>query len=112
MIGVTLDLGERRKVDVDLLSLAVDAAKYAGITIVFVSNPNAWDWEGRDKLPADGSQVKLISAVAEDNANTIVVGSTGVPIAMLWLPKIKAFFKPDHWARKLEMPSLTYLRAS
>jgi beta-glucosidase len=64
------------------------------VTIVFVGNTYVWESEGHDttsmNLPADGSQDALISAVAEANPKTIVVNSTGVPIAMSWLSKVKA----------------------
>ncbi|KAI4853970.1 family 3 glycoside hydrolase [Aureobasidium sp. EXF-8845] len=94
VMGVSLGLMEQAKAEEDLLTPAVDAAKNSDIAIVFVGNTNAWESEGRDmesmNLPANGSQDRLISAVAEVNPNTIVVNSTGVPIAMPWLPEVKA----------------------
>jgi beta-glucosidase len=41
-------------------------------------------------LPADGSQDRLISAVAAVNPNVIVVNSTGSPIEMPWLSEVSA----------------------
>jgi beta-glucosidase len=93
VMGVSLGLTEQAKAEEDLLTPAVEAAKNADVTIVFVGNTNAWESEGRDmesmNLPANGSQDALISAVADVNPNTIVVNSTGVPIAMPWLSKVK-----------------------
>jgi beta-glucosidase len=94
VMGVSVGLMEQAKAEEDLLTPAVEAAKNAEVAIVFVGNTNAWESEGRDmdsmNLPANGSQDALISAVAEANPNTIVVISTGVPIAMPWLSKAKA----------------------
>jgi beta-glucosidase len=94
VMGVSLGLMEQARAEENLLDPAVQAAKNTELAIIFVGNTNAWESEGRDmesmNLPANGSQDKLISAVAEINPNTIVVNSTGVPIAMPWLPKVKA----------------------
>ncbi|TIA85096.1 family 3 glycoside hydrolase [Aureobasidium pullulans] len=93
-MGVSLGMMEQSKAERDLLTPAVEAAEDAETAIIFVGNTTAWESEGRDmetmNLPADGSQDKLIDAVADVNPNTIVVVSTGVPIAMPWLSKVKA----------------------
>lgn len=41
-------------------------------------------------LPADGSQDRLISAVAAVNPNVVVINSTGSPIEMPWLSEVSA----------------------
>lgn len=41
-------------------------------------------------LPANGSQDRLISAVADVNKNTIVIINAGNPIAMPWLDRVSA----------------------
>ncbi|THX77323.1 family 3 glycoside hydrolase [Aureobasidium pullulans] len=93
-MGVSLGMMKQSMAERDLLTPAVEAAKDAETAIIFVGNTTAWESEGRDmktmNLPADGSQDRLIDAVADVNPNTIVVVSTGVPIAMPWLSKVKA----------------------
>lgn len=92
--GVILGFMEQQEFEQDVLQPAVEAAKSAETALIFVGNTNAWETEGRDmdslNLPADGSQDRLIDAVADVNSNTIVVNSTGVAIAMPWLSKVKA----------------------
>ncbi|TIA57753.1 family 3 glycoside hydrolase [Aureobasidium pullulans] len=93
-MGVSLGMMEQSKAERDLLTPAAEAAKNVETAIIFVGNTTAWESEGRDmettNLPADGSQDRLINAVADVNPNTIIVVSTGVPIAMPWLSKVKA----------------------
>lgn len=93
-MGVSLGMMEQSTAERDHLTPAIEAAKDAEAAIIFVGNTTAWESEGRDmetmNLPADGSQDKLIDAVADVNPNTIVIVSTGVPIAMPWLSKVKA----------------------
>ncbi|KAI5208164.1 family 3 glycoside hydrolase [Aureobasidium subglaciale] len=93
-MGISLGLMEQSVVESDLLAPAVEAAGNAEVAVVFVGNTTAWESEGRDmdsmNLPANGSQDKLVAAVAEANPNTIVVISTGVPVVMPWLSSVKA----------------------
>jgi len=94
VLGVGVGLMTQAVYEEDLLEDAIEAAKSSDLALVFVGNTNAWESEGHDmetmNLPADGSQDRLIDAVADVNPNTVVINSTGVPIAMPWLPKVKA----------------------
>ncbi|KAF1953839.1 hypothetical protein CC80DRAFT_476672 [Byssothecium circinans] len=80
--------------NMDLLSEAVDVAKKCDYAIVFTGHTPVWETEGQDQLsfnlPKDGSQDRLVNAVASANANTIVVNSTGVAVAMPWISKVSA----------------------
>lgn len=80
--------------DQDLLTEARELAKDVDIAIIFTGHTPAWETEGQDQqsfnLPCDGSQDKLVDAVASLNKNTIVVNSTGVAIAVPWLDNISA----------------------
>ena len=82
---------------VDLLSEAVEVAKECDYAIVFTGHTPVWETEGQDQsafnLPKDGSQDRLVDAVASVNANTIVVNSTGVAIAMPWVSKVPAIIQ-------------------
>ncbi|ETS79014.1 hypothetical protein PFICI_08867 [Pestalotiopsis fici W106-1] len=79
--------------DKDLLTEAVKLAKATDTAIVFTGHEPSWETEGQDQLsfhlPKDGSQDRLVCAIAAANPNTIVVNSTGVPVAMPWLEDIK-----------------------
>ncbi|ORY60595.1 glycoside hydrolase superfamily [Pseudomassariella vexata] len=79
--------------DANLLGEAADVARGADYAVVFTGHDPQWETEGQDQvsfnLPRDGSQDKLVEAVAGANKNTIVVNSTGVAVAMPWLDNIK-----------------------
>ncbi|KAF2242788.1 glycoside hydrolase family 3 protein [Trematosphaeria pertusa] len=83
--------------DEDLLSRAVDIAKECDYAIVFTGHTPVWETEGQDQvsfnLPKDGSQDKLVEAVASANTKTIVVNSTGVAVASPWISKVSAFIQ-------------------
>jgi beta-glucosidase len=64
---------------------AVAAAKGAKTAVVF-----AWGRGKPDPLALAGDQDALIDAVAAANPNTVVVLNTDSPVAMPWLPKVKA----------------------
>ena len=74
------------------LAKAVEVAKVAKVTIVFV---NTDDSEGRDRpnLELPGHQDELIEAVAAANPNTIVVLNTGGPVLMPWVDKISGLIE-------------------
>ncbi|OAL53187.1 hypothetical protein IQ07DRAFT_585132 [Pyrenochaeta sp. DS3sAY3a] len=80
--------------DFDLLTQARDVAKECDIALVFTGHTPAWETEGQDQtsfnLPRDGSQDKLVEAVASVNPKTIVVNSTGVAVALPWLDQVPA----------------------
>ncbi|KAF2657383.1 glycoside hydrolase family 3 protein [Lophiostoma macrostomum CBS 122681] len=80
--------------DEDLLSEAAEIARMCDFAVVFTGHTPVWETEGQDQLsfnlPKDGSQDKLVSAVASANSRTIVVNSTGVAVAMPWLSEVAA----------------------
>ncbi|KAL5121876.1 hypothetical protein ACEQ8H_000091 [Pleosporales sp. CAS-2024a] len=80
--------------DADLLSEARSLASAVDIAIVFTGHTAAWETEGQDQvsfhLPRNGSQDALVCAVAGSNAQTIVVNSTGVAVALPWLADVAA----------------------
>jgi beta-glucosidase len=63
---------------------AIDAAKNAHTAVVFL-----WT-RGKPVFGLPGDQDKLVDEVAAANPNTIVVLNVSQPIAMPWLPKVKA----------------------
>ncbi|KAH3915954.1 beta-glucosidase [Parastagonospora nodorum] len=80
--------------DLDMVTQARDLAKEVDIALVFTGHTPAWETEGQDQLsfnlPRDGSQDKLVEVVSAANKKTIVINSTGVAIALPWLPNIAA----------------------
>ncbi|KAF2684696.1 glycoside hydrolase family 3 protein [Lentithecium fluviatile CBS 122367] len=92
--GFRLGFMNASKHDEDLVSEAVDVARDCDYAIVFTGHTPVWETEGQDQLsfnlPKDGSQDRLVDAVASANSKTIVVNSTGVAIAMPWLSKVSA----------------------
>ncbi|KAL2786947.1 glycoside hydrolase superfamily [Aspergillus keveii] len=91
-LGFSLGLAHQNEYEADLLSAAVDAARTSEIAIVFTGHTPAWETEGVDRetfaLPKDGSQDRLVEAVAAVNPNTIVVNCTGSPIDMPWASRV------------------------
>ncbi|KAF1971376.1 hypothetical protein BU23DRAFT_569885 [Bimuria novae-zelandiae CBS 107.79] len=95
MPGFRMGFMYAKEHDEDLTSAAVDVAKECDYAIVFTGHTPVWETEGQDQasfhLPnKDHCQDKLIEAVAAANSKTIVVNSTGVAVAMDWLPKVSA----------------------
>jgi beta-glucosidase len=72
-----------------LLERAVETARQADVAIVFAGEQVG---EGMDRttLRLQADQDRLIEAVAEANPNTVVVLSTGGPVAMPWRGKVAA----------------------
>jgi len=66
---------------------AVAAAKASKTTIVF-----AWT-RGHPDFALPGDQDKLIDEIAAVNPNTIVVLNVSQPVALPWLPKVKAILQ-------------------
>ncbi|CEL11876.1 hypothetical protein ASPCAL14971 [Aspergillus calidoustus] len=83
--------------DSNLLSEAVNLAKEADFAIVFTGHEQEWGTEGQDQrsfeMPRAGSQNALVSAVPAAYANTVVVNSTGVAIAMPWVNEAAAILQ-------------------
>ncbi|MEO6041316.1 MAG: glycoside hydrolase family 3 C-terminal domain-containing protein [Croceibacterium sp.] len=71
-----------------LIAEAVAAARRADVAVVFAGERVG---EGMDRqyLALQGDQDALIEAVAVANPNTVVVLSTGGPVAMPWLPRVR-----------------------
>lgn len=96
-VGVRLDCMSKEEHDKDLLGEAVALAKEADYALIFTGHTTSWETEGQDQLsfnlPKDGSQDRLIAGVAGANAQTVVINSTGVAIAMPWLDDISGLLQ-------------------
>ncbi|KAH9860484.1 hypothetical protein J1614_011815 [Plenodomus biglobosus] len=83
--------------DRDMLSEAKRLASTCDYALIFTGHIPAWETEGQDQvsfhLPRHASQDRLIDTVASANPNTIVVNSTGVAVALPWLPNIAALIQ-------------------
>ena len=92
-VGLVVGYMSESEHDKDLLSEAVEVAKNSDVAVIFTGHEPFWESEGQDQhsfnLPKDGSQDRLIEAVASVNPNIIVVNSTGVAVAMPWLDQIQ-----------------------
>ncbi|KAL3482915.1 beta-glucosidase B [Aspergillus germanicus] len=79
--------------DRDVVSEAVELAKASDYSIIFTGHDPSWETEGQDQssfiLPRDGSQDRLVAAVAAVCPRVIVVNSTGVAVAMPWLDQVQ-----------------------
>jgi beta-glucosidase len=86
-MGLTLRVGYAPPDD--LIAKAVETAKQADVAVVFAGERVG---EGMDRasLSLQADQDRLIEAVAAANPNTVVVLSTGGPVAMPWLGKVAA----------------------
>jgi beta-glucosidase len=85
-MGLTLRVGHAPPDD--LIAKAVEVAKQADVAVVFAGERVGEGMDRQFALQAD--QDRLIEAVAEANPNTVVVLSTGGPVAMPWLGKVAA----------------------
>ena len=76
----------------EMIAEAVEAAKAAGVAVVFAGLPDSYESEGYDRshMRMPDCQNKLIEAVAEANPNTVVVLHNGSPVEMPWIGKVKA----------------------
>ncbi|KAH7155630.1 family 3 glycoside hydrolase [Dactylonectria estremocensis] len=92
-VGLRIGHMSEAEHDRDLLAEAIEVAKAADVAVIFTGHEPFWETEGEDQrsfnLPKDGSQDRLISAVAAVNPKTIVVNSTGVAVAMPWLNEVQ-----------------------
>ncbi|KAK9482561.1 family 3 glycoside hydrolase [Lipomyces starkeyi] len=91
-IGAHLGLVYQSEMERDLEGEAVALARDADYALVFVGNNTMWETEGIDMasmaLPVDGSQDRLVAAVAAANPNTIVVLTTGTAKDLSWLDQV------------------------
>jgi beta-glucosidase len=85
-------IGFKQEDAIDYLQEAVDAAKAADVAVVIVGLDAEWESEGYDRktmdLPSDGSQDRLVEAVAKANPRTVVVNQSGSPVTMPWADKV------------------------
>ncbi|CAH0003812.1 unnamed protein product [Clonostachys byssicola] len=92
-VGVRLGHMSSVEYEADVLSEAVDLAKESDYSIIFVGNDPSWETEGQDQasfhLPKEGSQDKLVAAVAAVCPRTVVVNSTGVATALPWINQVQ-----------------------
>lgn len=97
VMGFYLGFMPQAEHDADVLSTAVALAESADAAIVFTGHTPEWETEGQDQksfhLPAAGSQDALVAAVAKANKRTVVVNSTGTPVALPWLADIPALLQ-------------------
>ncbi len=86
-LGVVMKFGWQEPDD--RIAEAVAAAKRADVAVVFAADRHG---EGADRssLNLPGDQDALIAAVAAANPKTVVVLSTGGPVAMPWATKVSA----------------------
>ena len=76
----------------DRIARAVKLAKSADVAVVFAGMPQGFESEGGDRpdMALPGPQDELIRAVAEANANTVVVLNCGSPVEMPWIDDVAA----------------------
>lgn len=74
------------------IELAAQAAQKAQAAVVFVGLNSDWESEGHDRLDMElpGQQNELVSAVAAQNPNTVVLVNAGAPVTMPWIDEVAA----------------------
>nr|WP_166180790.1 glycoside hydrolase family 3 C-terminal domain-containing protein [Altererythrobacter segetis] len=86
-MGLTLRVGHAPPDD--LIAQAVEVARQADVAVVFAGE-RVGEGMDRSSLSLQADQDRLIEAVAAANPNTVVVLSTGGPVAMPWLGQVAA----------------------
>ncbi|EPS40781.1 hypothetical protein H072_5337 [Dactylellina haptotyla CBS 200.50] len=90
-------IGYRECPSVDFIQEAVEVASQADAAVIIVGLDAEWESEGYDResmdLPKDGSQDRLVSAVAKANKRTIVVNQSGSPVSMPWVDEVPAILQ-------------------
>ncbi|MBQ8954276.1 MAG: glycoside hydrolase family 3 C-terminal domain-containing protein [Clostridia bacterium] len=78
--------------DPALLKEAVEAAKKAGVPVIFAGLPDAFETEGADRehMRLPDNQNELLAAVAAVNPSTVVVLHGGSPVELPWLSQVSA----------------------
>jgi beta-glucosidase len=78
-----------RDLRADMIEEAVAVARQSPVALVFVGDPAS---EGKDRsgLSLGEEADRLVSAVAEANPRTVVVLSSGAPVAMPWIDDVEA----------------------
>jgi beta-glucosidase len=76
----------------DRMARAVELARQSDVAVIFGGMPQGYETEGGDRpnMELPGQQNELIRAVAEVNANTIVVLNCGSPVTMPWVDDVPA----------------------
>ncbi len=76
----------------ELIAEAVTAAKAADVAVVFAGLPASYESEGfdREDLAMPAGHLRMIEAVAEANAHTVVVLSCGCVVECPWADSVKA----------------------
>jgi beta-glucosidase len=76
----------------DRIARAVKLASNADVAVIFAGMAQGFESEGGDRsdMALPGPQDELIRAVAEANANTVVVLNCGSPVAMPWIDDVAA----------------------
>ncbi|KAF4945134.1 hypothetical protein FSARC_14500 [Fusarium sarcochroum] len=96
-VGVRLGYMSSKEHDADILAEAVGLAKQSDYSIIFTGNDPSWETEGQDRpsfhLPKNGSQDRLVHAVASVCSNVIVVNSTGGAVAFPWLNQVQGLLQ-------------------
>ncbi|MCQ2406799.1 MAG: glycoside hydrolase family 3 C-terminal domain-containing protein, partial [Oscillospiraceae bacterium] len=75
-----------------LIAEAVEAAKKAEAAVIFAGLPASFESEGFDRsdMRMPEGHIRMINAVSEANANTVVVLLCGSPVECPWADKVKA----------------------
>jgi beta-glucosidase len=76
----------------DRMARAVELARQSDVAVIFGGMPQGYETEGGDRpsMELPRQQNELIRAVAEVNANTIVVLNCGSPVTMPWVDDVPA----------------------
>ena len=81
--------------DPALIESAVETASGADVVLVFAGLPETYESEGFDRrhmrMPAQHD--RLIEAICDANANTIVILSNGAPVEMPWVERPRAILE-------------------
>ena len=88
------------KMNVDMRAQAVTLAKNADIVILCVGTSPAIEYEGRDRsdIALTSEQDSLVKAVVAANRNTIVVLTSGGPVAVPWIKENTKAILQSWWS--------------
>jgi len=86
---------DSEEIDENLINEAKEIAKQSDVAIIFAGLPENYESEGYDRphMRMPESHNRLIFEVAEVQKNTVVVLSTGSPVEMPWIDKVKGLFE-------------------
>ena len=92
-----------RLIEEDILGKAAETAKNSDVAVVFAGLSDATEAESRDRteLNLPKEQEDLIEAVVKANPNTIVVMTSGAPVAMdKWIEKFPAVLQTFYYGQE------------